>query len=122
MAYPELRLQVGLRICAGGKERSPTSKSFEISFGRFSPDIIYHLASHVMGAPGLEHVLPTFHGNLQTSVNLLTVAAESGLSQVGVDWVTSRARLTTRRGIPQRAVCCFEVGQQRLRTHVSRTL
>jgi UDP-glucose 4-epimerase len=41
-------------------------------------DVIYHLASHVMGAPGLEHVLPTFHGNLQTSVNVLTAAAEIG--------------------------------------------
>jgi UDP-glucose 4-epimerase len=47
-------------------------------FRNIRPDVIYHLASHVMGAPGLEHVLPTFHGNLQTSVNLLTAAAEIG--------------------------------------------
>jgi len=47
-------------------------------FRKIRPDVIYHLASHVMGAPGLEHVLPTFHGNLQTSVNLLTAAAEIG--------------------------------------------
>lgn len=47
-------------------------------FESIRPDIIYHLASYVMGAPNLEHVLPTFHANLQTSVNLLTVAAEKG--------------------------------------------
>ena len=42
------------------------------------PDLIFHLASHVMGAPNIENVLPTFHSNLQTTVNLLTVAAEMG--------------------------------------------
>jgi UDP-glucose 4-epimerase len=47
-------------------------------FRNIRPDIIYHLASHVMGAPELAHVLPTFHGNLQTSVNILTAAAEMG--------------------------------------------
>jgi len=41
------------------------------------PDVIFHLASHVKGAPDLAHVLPTFQSNLQSTVNLLTVAAES---------------------------------------------
>ena len=41
------------------------------------PDVIYHLASHVKGAPNLEHVLPTFQSNLQSTVNLLTITAES---------------------------------------------
>ncbi|MGB8030159.1 MAG: SDR family NAD(P)-dependent oxidoreductase [Terracidiphilus sp.] len=41
------------------------------------PDVIYHLASHVKGAPDLEHVIPTFQSNLQSTVNLLTVAADS---------------------------------------------
>src|SRR5712692_4249222 len=41
------------------------------------PQVIFHLASHVKGAPGLEHVLPTFQSNLQSTVNLLTVAAET---------------------------------------------
>jgi nucleoside-diphosphate-sugar epimerase len=35
------------------------------------PDYVFHLASHVMGAPDLKHVLPAFHSNLQTTVNLL---------------------------------------------------
>ncbi len=42
------------------------------------PDYIFHLASHVYGAPDLQHVLPTFHNNLQTTVNLLTAAVETG--------------------------------------------
>ncbi len=51
-------------------------------FLNIQPDIIYHLASHVMGSPVLENVLPTFHGNLQTSVNLLTAAAEIGCRRI----------------------------------------
>jgi UDP-glucose 4-epimerase len=35
------------------------------------PDFVFHLASHVWGAPDLAHVLPTFHSNLHTTVNLL---------------------------------------------------
>jgi UDP-glucose 4-epimerase len=46
------------------------------------PDVIFHLASHVKGAPDLEHVLPTFHSNLQSTVNLLTVAAQSNCRRV----------------------------------------
>ena len=46
------------------------------------PDVIYHLASHVKGAPNLEHVLPTFHSNLQSTVNLLTLAAETGCQRI----------------------------------------
>ena len=42
------------------------------------PDIVFHLASHVMGSPALEHVLPTFHANLKSTVNLLTAVAETG--------------------------------------------
>ncbi len=45
---------------------------------RTRPARVFHLASHVWGAPGLEHVLPTFHANLQTTVNLLTVLAQTG--------------------------------------------
>ena len=46
------------------------------------PQVIFHLASHVKGAPGLEHVIPTFQSNLQSTVNLLTAAAESGRPRV----------------------------------------
>jgi UDP-glucose 4-epimerase len=46
------------------------------------PDYVFHLASHVMGAPDLHHVLPAFHGNLHTTVNLLTALAESGCTRM----------------------------------------
>ncbi len=42
------------------------------------PDYVFHLASHVMGSPDIANVLPTFHGNLQTTVNLLTAIAHRG--------------------------------------------
>jgi UDP-glucose 4-epimerase len=47
-----------------------------------NPGVIFHLASHVKGAPDLEHVLPTFHSNLQSTVNLLTIAAQSNCHRV----------------------------------------
>src|SRR5262249_11445528 len=49
---------------------------------RVRPEIIFHLASHVKGAPDLEHVLPTFRSNLQSTVNLLTVTAECNCPRV----------------------------------------
>jgi nucleoside-diphosphate-sugar epimerase len=47
-------------------------------FKEIKPDTVFHLASHVYGAPNLEHVLPAFHANLQSTVNLLTAGAEIG--------------------------------------------
>jgi len=46
------------------------------------PDLIFHLASHVKGAPDIEHVLPTFQSNLQSTINILILAAELGCSRV----------------------------------------
>jgi UDP-glucose 4-epimerase len=42
------------------------------------PDVIFHLAGHAWGGRDLTLVLPTFHSNLTTTVNMLTVAAEIG--------------------------------------------
>jgi nucleoside-diphosphate-sugar epimerase len=42
------------------------------------PQVIYHLASHVTGARGTEAIVPTFHSNLMTTVNLLTSAQAVG--------------------------------------------
>ena len=47
-----------------------------------NPDVIFHLASHVSGGRGLEHVLPTFQGNLMTTVNLLTVCSERACRRI----------------------------------------
>jgi len=46
------------------------------------PHFVFHLASHVMGAPDLKHVLPAFQSNLQTTVNLLTALAETGCTRM----------------------------------------
>lgn len=40
------------------------------------PEIVFHLASHVVGARNLEIVLTTFRSNLASTVNLLTLATE----------------------------------------------
>jgi UDP-glucose 4-epimerase len=46
------------------------------------PDFVFHLASHVMGSPDLGQVLPTFHANLQTTVNLLAACVSVGCQRV----------------------------------------
>lgn len=43
-----------------------------------SPDLVFHLASHVYGSRDLAHVLPAFRDNLATTVHLLSAAAASG--------------------------------------------
>jgi nucleoside-diphosphate-sugar epimerase len=40
------------------------------------PDVIFHLASHVVGARDADVVLSTFNSNLVSTVNLLTVSTE----------------------------------------------
>ena len=49
---------------------------------RVRPDVIYHLASAVTGSRALSAVLDTFHANLQSTVNLLTSAAEGEVGRV----------------------------------------
>ena len=46
------------------------------------PDVIFHLASHVMGARSLENVLPTFRSNLFSTVNIMAAAAEIGCRRI----------------------------------------
>lgn len=43
---------------------------------QFKPELIFHLASHVSGARGVELVSSTFQSNLASTVNLLIAAAE----------------------------------------------
>jgi UDP-glucose 4-epimerase len=47
-------------------------------FSEIQPDVVFHMASVVTGRHELELVLPTFHGNLTSTVNLLTAATEWG--------------------------------------------
>ncbi|MGH8509326.1 MAG: NAD-dependent epimerase/dehydratase family protein [Gammaproteobacteria bacterium] len=56
-------------------------KAVEGAVRSIKPDYVFHLASHVMGAPDLKHVLPAFYSNLESSVNLMTACAESGHGQ-----------------------------------------
>jgi nucleoside-diphosphate-sugar epimerase len=46
------------------------------------PDVIFHLASHVMGARSLENVLPTFRSNLLSTINIMTAASEVGCRRI----------------------------------------
>lgn len=46
------------------------------------PDLIYHLSGVVTADSGLELVLPTLHSLLVSTVNILTVAAETGRGRV----------------------------------------
>ncbi len=46
------------------------------------PNIIFHLASHVAGSRNLDLVLPTFHDNLATTVNILSVATELDCNRI----------------------------------------
>ena len=46
------------------------------------PDFVFHLASHVAGSRAIELVLPTFSGNLTSTVNFLTAATELGCERI----------------------------------------
>jgi nucleoside-diphosphate-sugar epimerase len=46
------------------------------------PDISFHLASHVAGSRSLKLVLPTFHSNLSSTVNLLTAATQVDCNRI----------------------------------------
>lgn len=46
------------------------------------PDIVYHLASNVTGSRAIDHVLPTLHSNLISTVNLLIASTEIGCQRI----------------------------------------
>ena len=46
------------------------------------PDVVFHLASHVVGAREREQVMPTFRANLMSSVNVMLAASEAGCRRV----------------------------------------
>jgi nucleoside-diphosphate-sugar epimerase len=51
-------------------------------FDGVKPDVIFHLGGLVNAAPELRLVVPTFHSLAGSTVNLLTMAAESGCRRV----------------------------------------
>lgn len=46
------------------------------------PDVVFHLASHVLGARTPEVVLSTYHNNATSTVNLLLAALDQGCERV----------------------------------------
>ena len=46
------------------------------------PDLIFHLAGHVMGARNLEMVLPTVQSNLLSTVNIMAAASKVGCRRI----------------------------------------
>ncbi len=83
--------QIGLSVHSVSRREQPrgfSARHWQVDLADFAavrrcvqairPDFIFHLASHVMGAPDIKNVLPTFQGNLQSTVNLLTAVAEFG--------------------------------------------
>src|SRR5580658_2237146 len=51
-------------------------------FKAVQPQVVFHLASHVVGARQLEVVLPTFYDNLASTVHVLTAATEAGCRRI----------------------------------------
>lgn len=51
-------------------------------FRLIRPDLVFHLASHVLGARSLDVVLSTFHSNLTSTANLLVAARETDCARV----------------------------------------
>lgn len=54
----------------------------EILFRRTRPDIVFHLAGHSSGAPGLDHVDPTLQKDLVACVNVLAAASAAGVRRL----------------------------------------
>ena len=68
--------------------------------GTVRPQIVFHLASHVVGARQLEVVLPTFYDNLASTVHLLTTAAEIGCERIVLASSSEEPRLPDDDAFP----------------------
>ena len=84
----------------GGRPTCLTRPRCAVFFGDIRPDVIFHLASHVKGAPNLEHVLPTFRSNLQSTVNLLTLATEKGCQRMVITGSLAEPEPGTKQTFP----------------------
>jgi UDP-glucose 4-epimerase len=49
----------------------------ETIFKKTRPEVVFHLSGHGVGAPELDHVMPTFRNDLATTVNVLIATAKS---------------------------------------------
>ncbi len=58
------------------------SESVRALFSQLKPDIVFHLASEVVGSRDLDLVLPTFNGNLLSAVNVLVASSENDCHRI----------------------------------------
>ena len=65
--------------CRGDLSNLPTVRAV---LNKVKPDVIFHLAGHAAGGRELELVLPTYHSNLTTTVNLLSEATKVGCKRI----------------------------------------
>jgi len=66
-------------------------------FDHARPDVVFHLTSHGIGSPGIEHVLPTLQGDLVPTINVLTAATRCGARVV---MAASLEEPLTSRAVP----------------------
>jgi nucleoside-diphosphate-sugar epimerase len=59
-----------------------TRADLERVIGEIDPDVVYPLAGTVSGAAALDHVLPSFHSLLESTVNWLELATRRGRPRV----------------------------------------
>lgn len=64
------------------------------------PHVIYHLAGHVVGGRGSEAIVPTFHCNLASTVNLLTAAQSIGCNRFILSGSLEEPSLHAGEGVP----------------------
>ena len=64
------------------------------------PEVIFHLASHNVGARDLDLVMPTFRSNLMSTVNLFTALSEIGCHRVVLAGSMEEPELGDTQAIP----------------------
>jgi nucleoside-diphosphate-sugar epimerase len=67
---------------------------------KIKPDLIFHLASHVLGARDIKYVQSTFQDNLLTSLNLLLSAHEIGCKRIILTGSQDEPDLGDSKAIP----------------------
>jgi UDP-glucose 4-epimerase len=64
------------------------------------PDVVFHLASHVVGARDLDLVMPTFRSNLLSTVNLFIAVSEIGCRRIVLTGSLEEPELESVPAIP----------------------
>ncbi|MBA5875170.1 MAG: NAD-dependent epimerase/dehydratase family protein [Nitrospira sp. CR1.2] len=75
----------------------PTARSL---LKAVKPHVIYHLAGHVVGTRGADAIVPTFHCNLASTVNLLTAAQSIGCNRFILSGSLEEPSVDAGEGVP----------------------